>query len=136
VIVPCLMRTGLLRELGGYDVSLRYNYEDWELAIRLLAAGHPIVTIPRYLQRYRMRPESLYRTMSEVQNQDLRERMLERHRELTARFALEVALQLEHRLMQRIHAVGSRPVRVAAREFARSAQDWLAALLHRVRRTA
>lgn len=104
VIVPCLTRTALLQELGGYDGQQRYNYEDWELSVRLLESGRPLVTIPQYLQRYRMRPESLYRTMTEVQNQGMRELMLSRHRETAARFAMEVAMQLEHRLMQRVHA--------------------------------
>lgn len=105
VIVPCLMRTALLRDLGGYDPVERYNYEDWELAVRLLASGHPIVTIPRYLERYRIRGNSLYRTMSPVQNQVMREEMLATHRTTASRFGPEVAMQLEHRLMQRIHAL-------------------------------
>ncbi|MGH7718159.1 MAG: glycosyltransferase family 2 protein, partial [Gemmatimonadaceae bacterium] len=99
VMVPCVMRTALLRDLGGFDTALRYNYEDWELSLRLLASGWPIVTIPAYLQRYRIRRDSLLRTMSPEQHQVMRELMLERHRELVSRFAVEVALQAEHRLM-------------------------------------
>lgn len=115
VIVPCLTRTALLRELGGYDGRQRYNYEDWELSVRLLESGRPLVTIPQYLQRYRMRPGSLYRTMTEVQNQSMRELMLSRHRETAARFAVEVAMQLEHRLMQRVYAAPAGGVRHLAR---------------------
>lgn len=100
VFVPCMMPTGLLRDLGGYDTGQRYNYEDWELGIRLLAAGWPIVTIPRYLQKYRIRQDSLYRTMSDVQNQVMRELLLGRHRETVARFAPEVAMQIEHQLLK------------------------------------
>jgi len=103
VIVPCMMRTAVLRELGGYDAEQRYNYEDWELSVRMLASGRPIVTIPRYLQRYRMRPDSMYRTMSDVQNQGMRERLLQRHRETVSRFGVEVAMQIEHRLMRYLH---------------------------------
>lgn len=98
VIVPCVMPTEVLRSLGGYDEEQRYNYEDWELAVRLLAAGRPIITIPRYLQRYRVRNDSLLRTMSDVQNQVMRERLFARHRDLCMTFAPEVALQIEHRL--------------------------------------
>lgn len=98
VIVPCVMPVELLRSLGGYDTRQRYNYEDWELAVRLLAAGRPIVTIPRYLQRYRVRADSLLRTMSDVQNQVMRERFFASHRQVCAQFAPEVALQIEHRL--------------------------------------
>jgi len=98
VFVPCLMRTGVVRALGGYDARQRYNYEDWELSVRLLAAGRPIVTIPAYLSRYRVRPDSLLRTLTPVQNQVMRERLLETHRETAARFGPEIALQIEHRL--------------------------------------
>lgn len=98
VFVPCLMRTGLLRALGGYDGRQRYNYEDWELSVRLLAAGWPIVTIPAFLARYRVRSDSLLRTMTPIQNQVMRERLLETHRETVGRFAVEISMQLEHRL--------------------------------------
>lgn len=134
VIVPCLMRTAKLRALGGYDQSQRYNYEDWELSVRLLAAGHPIVTIPRYLQRYRMRRESLWRTMSEVQNQSMRERMFARHRETASRFAVEVAMQLEHRLMQRVYEPGLAPPALAARDLVRSTRYFLSSLIRRAKR--
>src|SRR5262249_28126688 len=97
VIVPVVMRTAVVRDLGGYQAAQRYNYEDWELSIRLLAHGFPIVTIPRYLQRYRVRSSSMYRTMTDTQNQVMRERLLEDHRPTVERFAVEVALQLEHR---------------------------------------
>jgi glycosyltransferase involved in cell wall biosynthesis len=98
VFVPCLMRTEVLRGLGGYDTRQRYNYEDWELSVRLLAAGWPIVTIPAFLARYRVRPDSLLRTLTPIQNQVMRERLLETHRETAARFGPEIALQIEHRL--------------------------------------
>lgn len=97
VIVPCVMRTTVLRSLGGYDEGLRYNYEDWDLSIRLLAAGLPILTIPEYLMRYRTRSTSLYRSMTDVQNQVMRERMLEANRSEVSRFGLELAMLTEDR---------------------------------------
>ena len=97
VIVPCVTRTALLRSLGGYDAGQRFNYEDWELAVRLLAAGWPIVTIPAYLARYWVRPDSLLRTLTPVQNQTMRERLLATHRDTASRFAVEIAMQIEHR---------------------------------------
>jgi hypothetical protein len=101
VFVPCMMRTALLRELGGYDADQRFNYEDWELPVRLLAAGHPIVTLPRYQQRYRVRRDSLLRSLTDVQNQVMRERMLETHRATAARFAMELPMLIEGRAMRR-----------------------------------
>jgi hypothetical protein len=99
VIVPCITRAGLLRDLGGYDTRQRYNYEDWELSIRMLKSGWPIVTIPMHLVRYRIRHDSLYRTMTDVQNQVMRELLFTSHRDLVSRFAVEIAAQLEHQLM-------------------------------------
>jgi len=101
VFVPCMMRTALLRGLGGYDAGQRFNYEDWELPVRLLAAGHPIVTLPRYQQRYRVRGDSLLRSLTDVQNQVMRERMLETHRATAARFAMELPMLIEGRAMRR-----------------------------------
>ncbi len=100
VFVPCMSPVKLLRDLGGYDTRQRYNYEDWELAIRLLEAGRPIVTIPRYLQHYRVREDSLLRTMSDVQNQVMREELFRNHRPLIEKFGPELSAQIEHRLMR------------------------------------
>ena len=100
VIVPLVTRTALLRALGGYDERQRYNYEDWELSIRFLSRGHPIVTLPRYLQKYRVRGDSLFRTMTAVQHQVMRELTFETHAATFQSFATEVALQLEHRLAE------------------------------------
>jgi glycosyltransferase involved in cell wall biosynthesis len=97
VFVPTLTRAALLRSLGGYDAGQRFNYEDWELSVRLLAAGWPIVTIPAFLARYRVRPDSLLRSLTPIQNQTMRERLLATHRETASRFALEIAMQIEHR---------------------------------------
>ena len=96
VIVPCLMHTQLLRELGGYDTRLRYNYEDWELSIRMLVSGWPIVTIPLQLLRYRVREASLYRSMTITQNQVMREILLSKYPDIVSKFAIEIAMQLEY----------------------------------------
>ncbi|KKO20680.1 MAG: glycosyltransferase family 2 protein [Candidatus Brocadia sp.] len=96
IVVPCLTRTELLRNLGGYDTRQRYNYEDWELGIRMLSSGWSIVTIPMHLLRYRIRTQSLYRSMTEVQNQIMRELLLSTHRETVSKFAVEIAMQLEN----------------------------------------
>ena len=104
VIVPCLMRTAVVRDLGGFDPRQRFSYEDWDFFTGLIASGRPIVIIPRYLQRYRVRPDSMLRAVSDVQNQLMREQILSKHRDTVSRFAVETALQVEHRLMRRIHS--------------------------------
>ena len=103
VVVPCMMRTSILRKLGGYDVRQRYNYEDWELSLRLIASGWPIITIPAHLMHYRIRHNSLYRDMTSIQNQIMRELMLSSHRETVSRFSMEIVMQMENRLMEKIY---------------------------------
>jgi len=103
VIVPCLMRTELLRDLGGYDIRQCYNYEDWELGIRMLGSGWPIVTVPRHLLKYRVRGDSLFRSMTHVQNQVMRELLSTTHRETVSRFAVEIAMQLENQWKQLVY---------------------------------
>ena len=100
VIVPCVTRTALLRELGGYDIRQRYDSEDWELSIRMLASGWPIVTIPMHLMKYRIRHDSLYRSMTDLQNQVMREQLMMANRDIVAKFAIEICMQLEHQLKQ------------------------------------
>jgi hypothetical protein len=121
VFVPLVMRTEVLRALGGYDVRQRYQYEDWELSIRLLASGRAIVTIPAYLERYRVRPDSLLRTLSHVQNQGMRELLLEKHRATVSDFAMETTMLVEGELMRTLHR------RPAAAKPARpkGVRDWL-----------
>jgi Glycosyl transferase family 2 len=124
VFVPLMVRTEVLRTLGGYDVRQRYNYEDWELSVRLLASGRPIVTIPAYLQRYRVRSDSLLRTLSNVQNQGMREVLLETHRKTVCEFAVETAMLVESELMRRVYArpaAAKSPRQKGVREWLRKA---------------
>jgi glycosyltransferase involved in cell wall biosynthesis len=103
VVVPCMMRTSILRELGGYDVRQRYNYEDWELSIRMIASGWPLITVPAHLMRYRIRQNSLYRDMTSIQNQTMRELMLSSHQKTVSKFGMELVMQMENRLMEYIY---------------------------------
>jgi hypothetical protein len=104
VFVPVVARTKTVRELGGYDTVQRFNYEDWEMTCRFLANGKPIITIPAYLQRYRVRDESLLRTMTPVQNQVMREYFLEKYSATVARHAGALAMLMENRLLIQLHA--------------------------------
>lgn len=122
VIVPCMMRTEALRELGGYDDSQRYNYEDWELTIRMLAAGQPVLTIPAYLMRYRVRRSSLLRSMTVEQDEVMRGRMLAKHRDTVSRFAVEVALL---GLDRRSRAAADAEPASLIQRFARAVPDFL-----------
>ncbi|MBM2832863.1 MAG: hypothetical protein HW406_24 [Candidatus Brocadiaceae bacterium] len=110
IIVPCLTRTELLRAIGGYDIRQRYNYEDWELGIRMLVTGWPIVTIPMHLTRYRVRNDSLYRSMTDVQNQVMRELLMNSHRETVCKFAVEIAMQLENQWKKQAYSAATESI--------------------------
>ncbi|MEP9410702.1 MAG: glycosyltransferase family 2 protein [Candidatus Brocadia sp.] len=112
VIVPCLTRTKILRHLGGYDIRQRYNYEDWELSIRMLASGWPIITIPMHLTRYRVRKDSLFRSMTDTQNQVMRELLLSTHRETVSKFAVEIVMQVENQLKKLVYSDTHQPVQM------------------------
>jgi len=54
-----VFRRSVLEHEGGYDESMRDGYEDWELWLRLLGAGHRLARIPEPLFHYRVREGSL-----------------------------------------------------------------------------
>ena len=64
-----VVRREVLQGLGGYDVSMRDGYEDWELWIRMMAAGHGFRRIPDPLFSYRVREGSL---LSRASQPDIR----------------------------------------------------------------
>jgi glycosyltransferase involved in cell wall biosynthesis len=49
-----LLPRALWEKVGGYDVSMRKGYEDWEFNIRLGAHGHFGTVLPRPLFHYRV----------------------------------------------------------------------------------
>jgi len=52
--VGCVvLRRSAFDSVGGYDEELRSGNEDWDLWVRLMAAGHTMVEIPEVLFRYR-----------------------------------------------------------------------------------
>ena len=94
VIVPGMMPTDLLRQLGGYDVQQRYNYEDWELGIRMLRPDGQLsifLAISSGIATGRIPCTA----MTNVQNQVMRELLFGKHRETVSRFAVEISMQIE-----------------------------------------
>jgi peptidoglycan/xylan/chitin deacetylase (PgdA/CDA1 family)/GT2 family glycosyltransferase/SAM-dependent methyltransferase len=53
----CLIRTELIRSVGGFDQSL-VTCEDWDLWQRVARTGARFAAIPDYIAYYRMRPTS------------------------------------------------------------------------------
>lgn len=58
-------RTEVLQELGGWDHTSKALWEDWQLFLKLTAAGKQIWVIPKEMILYRVRPSSMLRTYPE-----------------------------------------------------------------------
>lgn len=61
---PVLLRRPALEAVGGYHEHHGLGFEDWQLYVRLLFAGHRLVTVPEPLYWYRILPGSMRATMS------------------------------------------------------------------------
>ncbi|GAA0832985.1 glycosyltransferase family 2 protein [Cupriavidus pauculus] len=55
-------RTGVVRELGGWDESEKSMWEDWALFLKLVSSGYRIGIIPQVDCLYRVRKQSMLRT--------------------------------------------------------------------------
>lgn len=65
-------------DVGGYDTSLR-SYEDWDLYCRLALRGVRSTIIPDPLIRYRLRSDSMMRTIGISRRQELHAQILARY---------------------------------------------------------
>src|SRR5947199_9783525 len=48
-----ILRTGRLLELNGYNTDRAIGFDDWELNVRLLHRGEPLVFVPTIVGLYR-----------------------------------------------------------------------------------
>jgi glycosyltransferase involved in cell wall biosynthesis len=60
-----IYRVSDVRQVGGWNEASKAKWEDWELFLKLLAAGKDIWVIPSELFLYRVRQRSMLRTYSE-----------------------------------------------------------------------
>jgi|GEM_PF-939958 len=65
------IRTNLFRSLGGFVETKGRTGEDANYLVRVGLAGHSILAVPEALYWYRIRPDSMYRTASQVARQAL-----------------------------------------------------------------
>ena len=72
-----------LERLGGYDTSLA-SYEDWDLYCRMALQGLQAAVIPEPLIRYRLRPDSMMRTVGLKRRQHFQSHLLARYPSLPA----------------------------------------------------
>lgn len=76
-----LIRRDHAQEAGGYDTWLT-SYEDWDFWCRLAKAGRRGTVIPEFLLHYRVRPDSMYRTIATSRNHALHAYILRQHPDL------------------------------------------------------
>lgn len=84
--VVTLMRASLVREVGGYDETMR-AYEDWELYARLIAHAKakdpafedPLELVPQFLVLHRLRRDSAMHTLPRIEHHLLRARIIAKH---------------------------------------------------------
>ena len=50
--------------VGGYDPSMKYGWEDWDLWLSLVERGRGVFQIPEVLFSYRTTPQSMTKTMT------------------------------------------------------------------------
>src|SRR5690606_12801969 len=113
LLAECTVHTATLvrREAvvvaGGYDAAMPYpGYDDWELWLRLAAAGHEGVILDEPLFYYRRRPSSMSSAYDDFEVHDaLVAYMHRKHASAYAMHWREVALSRHHELaLARRHA--------------------------------
>lgn len=79
--ISVLYRQSYLR-CGGSDPAMTYNFEDYELWIRMVAAGCGGVAIPEPLSYYRIRENSMWQDSPRTQHLHLQEWIARKHADL------------------------------------------------------
>ncbi len=77
-------------EAGQNDPTIRFGMEDYESVIRLTAAGCRGVVIPEVLFYYRIRPESMYRTLSSDMMKIIYQQIMEKNSGFYEQYALDL----------------------------------------------
>ncbi|HEX2616536.1 MAG TPA: glycosyltransferase [Flavobacteriales bacterium] len=122
-----VVRRDVLAAVDGFDEALRDGYEDWELWIRLLAAGHAFVHVRGSLFHYRVREDSLRARMDDP---EARARTIahitRKHDALFTAHASAIVTEL-HRIQAHDHGLIAQAEQLLARERNRREEEQEAA---------
>jgi len=68
VVIACsLFKRKVWEDIGGYDETLKWGYEDWDFWLRAMLAGYKIEVVNEPLYHYRKRQDSMVNT---IKNRD------------------------------------------------------------------
>lgn len=86
----CLFKTFDILQTGGYDSSLVYGMEDYELAIHMVSRGYHGFTIPEALYNYRIRKQSMARGFTDNKKLYLYTLIAQKHKALFDKYGAEM----------------------------------------------
>ncbi len=81
---------------GGYDVNMKYGWEDWDFLIGLLKDGGGVVQLPEFHFFYRIRNASMVRSMDEWKRRQLFQVLSQKHLDVYARYHCIAQIMWEH----------------------------------------
>jgi glycosyltransferase involved in cell wall biosynthesis len=107
-----LMERRLLEEAGGYDEWLT-SFEDWDVFCSMAERGYEGMVIPEFLFHYRVRQDSMTRTVATQSRHPLIAYLLQKHPELPtgANRALRIQLGELQRQQERLARALEKPLR-------------------------
>jgi glycosyltransferase involved in cell wall biosynthesis len=85
-----VFRTSSFLTAGMNDTRFEYGLEDWESTISMVASGLRGVAIPKALFRYRVRPDSMLRSLTRDAKLYLHQMMVEKHPDVFASYAVDL----------------------------------------------
>ncbi len=77
-------------QVGGYKKEMKGGYEDWEFWVSLMDAGYQWDTVPEILFAYRIRPNSMFASASDM-HLELYGRIVNFHQKLYSQYATQLA---------------------------------------------
>ena len=79
ITASSMFRKSVWETTGGYDETMNEGYEDWEFWLSALASGKEVATLNELAFFYRIRPNSMVRSMTLQQHERLLAYMHQKH---------------------------------------------------------